>query len=218
MTPTVAGSSIVLWDHGQSDARKNACVTNVELGPATTFGEEIEFIWWSFTTFLYIVTRYVGDGMFIHGAIGAWASGKFLDMDAYQDLRRSILQPPGVQLWLSQIALLAMQCIVVKRVMCMYGGDRRVLWALALALAAPTLHLAVVCILTSNLKTVVRRIQSANLYEVCYFTPKDPIPSWYWTHLFCMRKQAYAPKWEEGWNFRAPMEDKANAGERSAQG
>ncbi|KAH6904961.1 hypothetical protein BKA70DRAFT_1294508 [Coprinopsis sp. MPI-PUGE-AT-0042] len=86
-----------------------------------------------------------------------------------------------VQVWLSQIALLAMNCIVVKRVVCMYSGDKRVLWALAFALAVATLHWAIVGILMLKLKTVVLRIQSANVQDICYITPTGPIPSWYWT-------------------------------------
>jgi hypothetical protein len=42
--------------------------------------------------------------------------------------------------------------IVLKRVVCMYNGDKRVLAGLALALAAPTLHTALVTILTSYLR------------------------------------------------------------------
>ncbi|KAH6904985.1 hypothetical protein BKA70DRAFT_515640 [Coprinopsis sp. MPI-PUGE-AT-0042] len=159
----VAGSSLVLWDH------------------VTTFDQEIEFIWhrkWSSTAFLFILTRYAGDMMFIHGAISVLATGKFLDK-----VSPSVVQ---VQSWLAQIALLSMNGIVVKRVVCMYRGDRRVVWALTVALAAFTVHSTTVMILISNVRSVVRRIQSVYLYETCHVWLIDTIPWWYWTFIISM--------------------------------
>ncbi|KAH6904983.1 hypothetical protein BKA70DRAFT_1505849 [Coprinopsis sp. MPI-PUGE-AT-0042] len=199
----VVGSSIVLWDH------------------ATTFDQEIEFIWrrkWSFTTFLYVLTRYAGDVMFIHGAISVLATGMFLDhvsipifcdskwaVTGVSDVRsrRKTLSFPKltsrlgslttrcpsvlqVQSWLAQIALFAMNGIVVKRVVCMYNGNKWVLWALTVTLAAFTMHSTTVMILTSNVRSVVGRIQSVYLYETCHIWPLDSIPSWYWTFTISM--------------------------------
>ncbi|KAH6893860.1 hypothetical protein BKA70DRAFT_1407922 [Coprinopsis sp. MPI-PUGE-AT-0042] len=203
----LAGSSIVLWDH------------------ATTFDQEIEFIWlgkWTFTTSLYIVTRYVGDGMFIHGAsmygssstvpkvdwsrqcmfqmqgrtvTKAYPYGRFFYHQVSESLPGAIMAesncPACYELCITSSDLPS-PCpranhrhsrtgIVVKRVVCMYGGDKRVLWVLAFALAVATLHLAIVVILTSDFKTMVQKIPSANVHEACYITPTDPFPSWYWT-------------------------------------
>ncbi|KAH6904984.1 hypothetical protein BKA70DRAFT_1294582 [Coprinopsis sp. MPI-PUGE-AT-0042] len=136
-----------------------------------TFDREIEFIWlgkWSFTTLLFVALPLVT----------VLSTGKYLDK-----VSPSVLQ---VQSWLSQIAFLAMNGIVVKRVVCMYSGDKRVLWALAVALAAFSVHSTTVIILTSNVKSVVRRVQSVYLYETCHIWPLDSIPSWYWTFTISM--------------------------------
>ncbi|KAH6904894.1 hypothetical protein BKA70DRAFT_1431477 [Coprinopsis sp. MPI-PUGE-AT-0042] len=78
-----AASSVALWDH------------------MSTLDQEIELIWvnavssdnsaanaegcpfklrkWSFTSFLYFITRYVADISFIHAIVSAWSYGRFLD-------------------------------------------------------------------------------------------------------------------------------------------
>ncbi|KAH6904980.1 hypothetical protein BKA70DRAFT_1431557 [Coprinopsis sp. MPI-PUGE-AT-0042] len=203
LTLTAAGSSVVLWDH------------------VTTFDQEIEFIWlrkWTFTTLLYIVTRYAGNVAFMRVLAALeeiahlclellqichnmWASGKFLDKmyvpnGRFHDYRgltfvtdRSTTRCPGVLQvvpWLNQIALLATNAIMVKRVVCMSGSDKRVFWTLAFTLAVFTLYSAIVTILTSKVQSVVGRIQSRNLYEVCYIMPAGSVPFWYWTFAILM--------------------------------
>ncbi|KAH6904957.1 hypothetical protein BKA70DRAFT_1505798 [Coprinopsis sp. MPI-PUGE-AT-0042] len=88
-----------------------------------------------------------------------------------------------VQSWLTHIAMLAMDGIVVKRVVCMYSGDKRVVSALALAFAALILHSGTVTILTSHTRSAVERIQSVYSYEACNPLPLDSTPSWYWTWI-----------------------------------
>ncbi|KAH6904982.1 hypothetical protein BKA70DRAFT_1226186 [Coprinopsis sp. MPI-PUGE-AT-0042] len=171
------------------------------LWQATTLDQEIEFIGCMIqaqevvvTTFLYVVvgcpvhhlnaeliTRYAG-GYDVHSLCDQFflAAGEFLD----KGLRcPSVLQ---VQTWLSEVTLLAMNGIIVKRVMCMYNNDRRVSWILAAALSVFTVHAATVTILTSDVESAVRRIQSANLYEMCQMMPAYSLPSWYWTFAILM--------------------------------
>ncbi|KAH6904981.1 hypothetical protein BKA70DRAFT_1294572, partial [Coprinopsis sp. MPI-PUGE-AT-0042] len=88
--------------------------------------------------------------------------------------------------WLNQIALLATNAIMVKRVVCMSGKDKRVFWALVLTLAVFALYSAIVTILTSKVQSVVGRVQSRNLYEVCYVMPAGSVPFWYWTFAILM--------------------------------
>ncbi|KAH6886729.1 hypothetical protein BKA70DRAFT_98205 [Coprinopsis sp. MPI-PUGE-AT-0042] len=159
----VAGSSLVLWDH------------------VMTFGEEVEFIWlrkWSLTTFLYVMNRYAGDVVFLHGAISAGATGKFL-----HKVSPSVLQS---HMWLGHIALLAMNGIVVKRVVCIYNNDKRVLWALMTVWATLAIHSVVVNSLASGGRSVVETVQSVNLYEICHIMPPDALPAWHWTWALVM--------------------------------
>ncbi|KAH6904978.1 hypothetical protein BKA70DRAFT_1565380 [Coprinopsis sp. MPI-PUGE-AT-0042] len=99
--------------------------------------------------------------------------------------------PPGpsvlqVMPWLSQISLLAANGLVVKRVVCMYSGDKRVFGALAFGLVVFTLYSATVIILMSKIQSVVGRIQSRSLYEVCYILPAETVPPWSWTFAIVM--------------------------------
>ncbi|KAH6904895.1 hypothetical protein BKA70DRAFT_1294129 [Coprinopsis sp. MPI-PUGE-AT-0042] len=91
-----------------------------------------------------------------------------------------------VQSWLSQVAMLAMNVIVVKRVVCMYSGDKKVLWALTITLSTLTVHGAILTVLMSDIPSVVARIQSTHLYEVCEPFPTESTPSWYWTFVIFM--------------------------------
>ncbi|KAH6904991.1 hypothetical protein BKA70DRAFT_1402963 [Coprinopsis sp. MPI-PUGE-AT-0042] len=146
----VAGSSIVLWDH------------------ATMLDQEIEFVWlrkWSFTTFLYIVTRYVGDVAFIHGTISVFVTGEFLNkMGVDKDSRCPSVQQ--VQSWLGQTAFFAMNGIVIKRVVCICDSDRRVFRALTIVLAMLAVHSAISTILASG--------------------RSDSFPSWHWAFAVLM--------------------------------
>ncbi|KAH6904989.1 hypothetical protein BKA70DRAFT_1294637 [Coprinopsis sp. MPI-PUGE-AT-0042] len=85
-----------------------------------------------------------------------------------------------VQLWLGQTALFAMNGIVIKRVVCLWSGDKRVLWALMIALATLAVLSTIVVILASDIRGVVERIQSVNLHEMCVILPVH-FSSWHWT-------------------------------------
>ncbi|KAH6904956.1 hypothetical protein BKA70DRAFT_1153467, partial [Coprinopsis sp. MPI-PUGE-AT-0042] len=140
----VAGSTIVFYDH------------------LTTLDQEIELIWlreWSFTSFLFFLTRYVGGACFVHTWATTWASGSLLDK-----VSASMLE---VQAWLSQVAILAMNTIIVKRVVCMYNGDRRVLSVLAIAVFITAAYSLILTILAPNFKGVVVRIQLTRVFETC---------------------------------------------------
>ncbi|KAH6873754.1 hypothetical protein BKA70DRAFT_1241009 [Coprinopsis sp. MPI-PUGE-AT-0042] len=85
-----------------------------------------------------------------------------------------------VQLWLGQTVLFAMNGIVIKRVVCLWSGNKRVLWALMIALAALAVLSTIVVTLASNNRSVVERIQSVNLHEMCAILPVH-FSSWHWT-------------------------------------
>ncbi|KAH6887318.1 hypothetical protein BKA70DRAFT_1235865 [Coprinopsis sp. MPI-PUGE-AT-0042] len=117
----------------------------------TTFGEEVEFIW----------NRYAGDVVFIHSTISACATGEFLQSD---------LRCPSVfqlQMWLIEVALLAMNGIVIKRVACIYNNDKRVLWALTTVGATLAIHSVIVNSLASSGRS-------------------DALPAWHWTFALTM--------------------------------
>ncbi|KAH6904954.1 hypothetical protein BKA70DRAFT_1192614 [Coprinopsis sp. MPI-PUGE-AT-0042] len=155
-----AGSAIVFYDH------------------LTTLDQEIELIWlrkWSFTSFLFLVTRYVGEASFVHASATMWASGKFLDQ-----VSPSMFQ---VQSWVSQVAILAMNAIIVKRVVCMYNGDKRVLCVLAAALFTLAVFSLVLTILTANIKSVVSRVQFTHSFETCSPLMQGSAPTYYWSFI-----------------------------------
>ncbi|KAH6904955.1 hypothetical protein BKA70DRAFT_514778 [Coprinopsis sp. MPI-PUGE-AT-0042] len=156
-----AGSAIIFYDH------------------LTTLDQEIELIWlreWSFTSLLFLSTRYVGEASFVHASAGMWASGRFLDI-----VSPSMFQ---VQSCISQIAILAMNAIIVKRVVCMYNGDKRVLCVLAVALFILAVYSLVLTILTSNPESVLR-VQFTYPFETCH-RPMElgPVPMYYWSFIY----------------------------------
>jgi hypothetical protein len=52
---------------------------------------------------------------------------------------------------------------MVKRIVCLYRGDKRVFWILTTTLAAFTLHSALVTILTANIKSGKQSLPSNGL-------------------------------------------------------
>ncbi|KAG2004846.1 hypothetical protein CC2G_003356 [Coprinopsis cinerea AmutBmut pab1-1] len=60
----VAATTAVLYDH------------------VTTLDLEVELVWrrkWTFVQVLFVVNRYLGDALFVHGATQAWFSGEILE-------------------------------------------------------------------------------------------------------------------------------------------
>ncbi|KAH6886726.1 hypothetical protein BKA70DRAFT_1444222 [Coprinopsis sp. MPI-PUGE-AT-0042] len=134
----------------------------------TTFGEEVEFIW----------TRH-------NQCLRDWGvlAKRSQMIDSSTTRCPSVFQ---LQMWLIEVALLAMNGIVIKRVACIYNNDKRVLWALTTVGATLAIHSVIVNSLASGGRSVVERIQSVNLYEMCHILPPDALPAWHWTFALTM--------------------------------
>ncbi|KAH6912801.1 hypothetical protein BKA70DRAFT_1531173 [Coprinopsis sp. MPI-PUGE-AT-0042] len=151
-----AGCTVVFYDH------------------ITSFEREVELVWsqeWSLVNGLYLFNRYFGDAVFIHGSSRIWASGKVLDQVISTTTFLAVSRSDR-----------ALRSIVVKRIVCMYGNSKKVLWVLLTAMAVLVVYSTVMTGLVSNAPSLVIRIPSTNIFETC--VPAGEIEQWYWSFLF----------------------------------
>ncbi|KAH6912802.1 hypothetical protein BKA70DRAFT_775978 [Coprinopsis sp. MPI-PUGE-AT-0042] len=155
-----AGSTMVLYDH------------------VTTFDQEVELIWsqkWSSVQLLYFLNRYIGDALFLHGSTRIWATGEALE----------IVGPSGfqIQAWLSIVSMFALNGITVKRIMCMYGNDRRVVWTLLVAFFCFAVYACILTGLVANIPSVITRVPFTTYpFGACH--PSASTPRWFWSFQF----------------------------------
>ncbi|KAH6904952.1 hypothetical protein BKA70DRAFT_1565366 [Coprinopsis sp. MPI-PUGE-AT-0042] len=185
--PSAAGTAIVFYDH------------------LTTLDQEIELIWrrkWSFTSFLFFIvrlfplcvltlfnlsvqTRYVGEACFVHagGVSKCVPSPNMAKPNRYSSHELSVPLLNAIRMQPAHTTCLTL-VIIVKRVVCMYGGDKRVLCVLIVGLFIIATYSLVLTILTSNLKSVVSRIQFTYTFETCIPLLEGSAPPWFWTFIY----------------------------------
>lgn len=154
-----AGTALVLYDH------------------ITTFDQEVEFIWphrWSLVKVLYILNRYIGDALMLHGtAVQLWIKGELLNKTCPSAIQ--------VQSWLGMITLFTMNGLVIKRISCMYSSNRKVLYLLVGAYSIQIISGSVLTGLTSREGgSVVSPLTATS----SYCTPSVTTPRWFWSFLF----------------------------------
>ncbi|EFI26683.1 hypothetical protein CC1G_15454 [Coprinopsis cinerea okayama7 len=144
-----AGTAVVLYDH------------------LTTLDLEIELVWrrkWSYVKVLYILNRYLGDALFLHGS-------------TVLNFRRcpSAIQ---VQAWLGMVCLWAMNGLIINRILCMYEHRRRILYLL---LTAYAIHITAGTVLTAKaLDTPTVPGMFSPKLLVCM----PSTPPWFWSYAF----------------------------------
>ncbi|TFK19011.1 hypothetical protein FA15DRAFT_674833, partial [Coprinopsis marcescibilis] len=141
----------------------------------TTFDLEVELIWkrkWSFVKILYLLNRYVGDALFIHGSASQfWVTGA-----QFEEVCKSALQ---FQAWLGMIVLWTMNGLIINRILCMWDHDRRILFIL---LGGFLIHVTAGFVLTGlSSATPSIPVVFTQHFSVCI-----PVstPHWFWTFLF----------------------------------
>ncbi|TFK19012.1 hypothetical protein FA15DRAFT_674837 [Coprinopsis marcescibilis] len=129
----VAATVVILWDH------------------ATTFDLEVELIWkkkWSLVQIFYLLNRYVGNGVFIHGtAYQIWTKGKLFEIGCRSGVY--------VQAWMAIVTVYSMQGIIINRVWCMYHRSRKILIVMIIALAGELISSLVIMGLETHITTTV---------------------------------------------------------------
>ncbi|KAH6879593.1 hypothetical protein BKA70DRAFT_1475024 [Coprinopsis sp. MPI-PUGE-AT-0042] len=132
----------------------------------TTFDQEVEFIWpqsWSLVKILYLLSQFMthGNGLYFPALLGP---------SSFQ-----------IQSWLGMITLFTMNGLVVKRISCMYAGNRMILYLLVGAYAVQIVAGAV---LTGLIAPKGGNVVSPLTSTSSYCTPSISIPRWFWTFLF----------------------------------
>lgn len=150
----VAAATAVFWDH------------------ASSFDLEVELIWKkkiSAVQILYILTRYIGDAVFLHSlAVQYWVKS----VPTFNALCTTYAT---IQYWLVGITILSMQSIMVHRVHCMYQERRAILVSLLSGLGAMALGSVIVAVMFTAQVATGPVIAGPDL-KACL--PRSPAPNW----------------------------------------
>ncbi|KAH7919945.1 hypothetical protein BV22DRAFT_836506 [Leucogyrophana mollusca] len=103
-----------------------------------TFNQEVEFIWkrpWSLATVIYLIVRYVGDGL------GLLDAAAFLSESPSQEVRQVFLHLQG---WPSAVLDWLMQIILQMRIYALYQRSNKVLSFTALGYLAEIIAMSTI--------------------------------------------------------------------------
>ncbi|KAH7907865.1 hypothetical protein BJ138DRAFT_1103951 [Hygrophoropsis aurantiaca] len=149
---TVAAGALVVYDQVLTFSQEASESDNRSIPQLLTIPTQVDYIWnrqWSFTTALYLISRYSGSLYMIVSAAGCiylnWTySGVLRNINSYLNMMMA-------DTWLQNIFVVTMQAILVIRVYALFNRSKKVLIFLATLYALQaTATLALTALLYNN--------------------------------------------------------------------